>query len=75
MVYVKAYKKGEKIMAKEFITDDLAGDLEVLFPQRDLSYGDDGNLYSDADGLLAYVEPLEKYEDGISTKTWKCRIA
>lgn len=46
-------------MEKEFITDDLAGDLETLFEQTDLYYGQDGNLYSESqDEVLAYLTPL-----------------
>lgn len=55
-------------MNKHFITTDLAGDLEVLFPQRDLYYGQDGNLYSESQrdyaSPLAYVNVIKKDEDG-----------
>ena len=50
-----------------FTTTDLAGDLEVLFPQRDLYYGQDGNLYSESqrsDSPLAYVKVSKSDEDG-----------
>lgn len=60
---------------KTFTTNDLAGDLEVLFAQTDLYYGQDGNLYSESeDGILAYVSPAEKDEDGVVT-LYKVEIA
>lgn len=64
-------------MSKEIITSDLAGDLEALFEQTDLYYGQDGNLYSESQedyaSPLAYVTPEEKDEDGV-VLTWKCVI-
>ena len=51
-----------------FTTTDLAGDLEVLFEQRDLYYDDNGNLRSESQRdyaePLAYVNVIKKGEAG-----------
>lgn len=56
-------------MDKIFTTDDLAGDVEALFLGRTY-YDDDGNLCSEEEeirGALAYLEPVEKDENGSVT--------
>ena len=64
-------------MKKEFVTNDLASDLETLFEQKDLYYGQDGNLYSesqpDFSAPLAYVTPDGKDADGC-VLSWECRV-
>lgn len=69
--------ENELILTDEdfFTTDDLT-DVEAMFPQRDLFYGQDGNLYSESDKYkfpLAIIKESETDEDG-NAILWKVAI-